>query len=575
PDKPLKRPKAELYDRARYLTVTGNRYGDYRQLQHAQTAIDALYESLAADAQNAQKPPAQPRMCAVQSGEKDYLAIGLVRDETLAALWRGDRPNGNESSDDLALMNKLAYWCNCDPERMEAAFCSSPYYGTKDGEHLKKASRADYLKRTIACAMQSVTRTAGADDAAHQQAQTCAASAQTKPDVLHGFYGKYISLTALRAALSAYHLLVRFNLISGEIEIEGLPAAYSGQNTTEILPTFLFDALKAAGVRGVTKQILCDYIFAIADENRYNPVADLLKNITWDGVDRFPTLFEILGIEQVPRYQTYLRKWCIQCVSMAFNSEKRPYGADGVLVLQGEQGLGKTSFFRKLALYDAWFVEGASIDTDNKDSLIKATSAWMVELGELDSTLRKEQAALKSHITAATDIIRAPYAKTATKRPRRTSYCGTVNPTDYLRDETGSRRFWTIHIDRLDLNRLRGLSDAFMRQIWAQSTAQFRKDANAFRLTREEMQCLNTDNIQFAKLLPFEQEVLDNFNFEMPSEQWKWLTASDISARTTAGRASATQIGHVLNKLIDSEKRMDKKRSNGKTTYLVPLTLWR
>ncbi|MEG2843532.1 MAG: hypothetical protein RR900_08590, partial [Ruthenibacterium sp.] len=276
PDKPLKRPKAELYDRARYLTVTGNRYGDYRQLQHAQTAIDALYESLAADAQNAQKPPTQTRMCAVQSGEKDYLAIGLARDETLAALWRGDRPNGNESSDDLALMNKLAYWCNCEPERMEAAFCSSPYYGTKDGEHLKKASRADYLKRTIACAMQSVTRTAGADDAAHQQAQTRAASAQTKPDVLHGFYGKYISLTALRAALSAYHLLVRFNLISGEIEIEGLPAAYSGQNTTEILPTFLFDALKAAGVRGVTKQILCDYIFAIADENRYNPVADLL-----------------------------------------------------------------------------------------------------------------------------------------------------------------------------------------------------------------------------------------------------------------------------------------------------------
>ena len=568
--KGIKRPKAELYDRARYFTVTGNVYGDYRRLQHAQSALDALYETLAAAANSAQKTPTDTRIrSALQDGERDDCAIGLQRDKTFAALWNGARVHGDESGDDLALMNKLAYWCNGDAQHMEAAFCSSPYYAAKDAAHLKKASRADYMARTIACALQTCARTAAGDDSAYRERH--AQKAATAPLRVSG---KYISFETLHHVLSDLHMLVRFNLISGEIEIEGLPAAYSGQNTTEILPTFLFDVLKAAGVRGVTKQILCDYIFAIADENRYNPVADMLKNTAWDGTDRFPVLFEILGIEQAPRYQTYLRKWCMQCVAMAFNHERSPYGADGVLVLQGEQGLGKTSFFRKMALYDKWFVEGASIDTDNKDSLIKATSAWMVELGELDSTLRKEQAALKSHITAATDIIRAPYAKTATKRPRRTSYCGTVNPTDYLRDETGSRRFWTIPLDRLDLDKLRSLSDDFIKQIWAQSTAQFQKDKNAFRLTRTEMQQLNADNRQFAKLLPFEQEVLDSFNFEMPFAQWKWLTASDIGARATAGRASAAQIGQVLTKLIATGNGMDKKRTHGKTIFLVPLQTW-
>ena len=73
----------------------------------------------------------------------------------------------------------------------------------------------------------------------------------------------------------------------------------------------------------------------------------------------------------------------------------------------------------------------------------------LCELGELDSTLKREQSSLKAFITQPLDTIRMPYAEKATKTPRRTSFCGTVNPQDYLRDETGSRRFWTIPVTKL------------------------------------------------------------------------------------------------------------------------------
>jgi predicted P-loop ATPase len=128
-------------------------------------------------------------------------------------------------------------------------------------------------------------------------------------------------------------------------------------------------------------------------------------------------------------------------VALALNDDDKPVGADGVLVLQGEQGCGKTRFFTVIAITPNWFAEGVSIDIDKKDTVIQATGCWIAELGELDATLKREQSALKAYLTAARDAYRLPYARAAVRRPRRTSFCATVNPENFLNDDTGSRRY--------------------------------------------------------------------------------------------------------------------------------------
>jgi putative DNA primase/helicase len=89
--------------------------------------------------------------------------MGLERDKTFAALWSGQRRCGNESADDIALMNKLAYWCNADPDAMTRAFLSSPHHGQKDLAHKKKCLRSDYLPNTAKNACSTVYSTAAAD----------------------------------------------------------------------------------------------------------------------------------------------------------------------------------------------------------------------------------------------------------------------------------------------------------------------------------------------------------------------------------------------------------------------------
>jgi putative DNA primase/helicase len=80
-----------------------------------------------------------------------------------AVLWSGQRRNGNESADDQALMNKLAYWCNADPDAMIQACLTSPYFQQKDEAHKRKCQRSDYLPNTARKAATTVYSTARAD----------------------------------------------------------------------------------------------------------------------------------------------------------------------------------------------------------------------------------------------------------------------------------------------------------------------------------------------------------------------------------------------------------------------------
>ena len=124
-------------------------------------------QELQAETRKAPDKPTEARTApAVPPGE--YLSTGLQRDGAFRALWEGGRPNGNESADDLALMNKLAFWCGRDAARMKAAFLASPHAAGKDEAHRKKLEREDYLQRTIDRAVKDCPETAAERDAAYK-----------------------------------------------------------------------------------------------------------------------------------------------------------------------------------------------------------------------------------------------------------------------------------------------------------------------------------------------------------------------------------------------------------------------
>jgi putative DNA primase/helicase len=105
------------------------------------------------------------------------------------------------------------------------------------------------------------------------------------------------------------------------------------------------------------------------------------------------------------------------------------------------------------------------MDPSNKDSVIEATSSFIVELGELDATTRKADVAmLKSFLTRDVDEYRAPYGRKREAYPRRTIYGATVNPSEFLVDQTGNRRFWLMPCASIVQD-----AEVDMQQVWAEA----------------------------------------------------------------------------------------------------------
>lgn len=572
----VKRKEVEIYDRARYFTMTGRTFGTPRPLRDAQAALDSLYEAFG---RKDEKPRQAAPVCPLDMDDGTLIkkieqSAGGAR---FAPLWRGDTGGyGSHSEADLALCSILAFWTRCNADQMDRLFRSS---GLMRDKWDRRQSGSTYGALTIQKAISQCTqvyepRTAYTVSVGSKKSpQSC-----TLSNYYPNFSGQSLTLENLRVFLKEAGLDVRNNLLTKEIDVTGDLGEFSRANAANVLPAIISDRFKQGGAKNCTSVRVKELMSCIADERRYNPVEDYLCGLTWDGKDRLPYLYDILGIGQQPIYQTYVKKWLWQCVALAMNDETDPISAEGILVLLGAQGCGKTSFFRKLCPNPRWFAEGCSLDTTDKDSMIRALGSWICELGELDATTKKEQPALKAFLTAAEDRIRLPYDISPTRTPRRTSFCGTVNDETFLRDSTGSRRYWTIPLETIDKNALFSLHRADVDQIWAQMFELWKKDHNGFRLNNAQLAQLQTDNESFTAPLPYETELRELFDLSMPPEQWEWWSAGELSklGMLVCGRGDAAKVGKALAKCArefqaDGHTERERKKVHGVWSYLLPI----
>ena len=395
---------------------------------------------------------------------------------------------------------------------------------------------------------------------------------------------KTLTLQIIEQTLQALNISVVFNVINKDIEVSDLPEgnphvpegyyslkAYDRrQANSGILPLFLASYLKEKSF-AVSSEFLTAGLAEIARTHPHNPVLDMLTSTAWDGLDRVDKLCEVLGVQDNGYHRAFLRKWLHQAISLALNDEGS-ISPEFVLVLQGAQGCGKTSFFRRLAVRPDWFSEGTVIDTRDKDSRIEATSVWICELGELDSTLKKEQASLKSFLTSNFDTYRRPYAVKAERAVRRTCFCATVNPETVNRDATGSRRFVYIHVEGIDKDFLfEGMTPDWCVQLWRQVYEQdYLKDPEAFHLDDNERAYSEKNNEDFRVPLPFETELLDLLDWESTDpNDWQWLTSTRIKEMCGL-KCEASVIGRALQVICKKYPYSGRRISRGCAEYQVP-----
>lgn len=187
-------------------------------------------------------------------------------------------------------------------------------------------------------------------------------------------------------------------------------------------------------------QKIFDGIALAFETNKVHPVKEYLESLSWDGKKRIETLFvDYFGAADTPYTRAVARIHLVAAVARIFRPGTK---YDNMLVLIGMQGIGKSTFIRLLC-GPAWFND--SIDRiAGKETFELLQGSWHIELGELNATKKAEKEAVKQFLSKTEDIYRAPYGRRTQRYPRQCVFWGTGNETEFLRDETGDRRYFPV-----------------------------------------------------------------------------------------------------------------------------------
>lgn len=179
--------------------------------------------------------------------------------------------------------------------------------------------------------------------------------------------------------------------------------------------------------------------YTVASENPYHPIREWLMGLKWDGRRRVHEWLTVyLGADDNAYVSAVGQRWLVSAVARIMEPGCK---ADTALILEGKQGLGKSTALK--VLFDPWFIDHLP-DLTTKDAVMQLAGAWCVEVAEWDSFRKADLNRVKSFMSTSVDKIRLPYGRETALLPRQTVMAATTNADRYLVDETGNRRFWPV-----------------------------------------------------------------------------------------------------------------------------------
>lgn len=246
------------------------------------------------------------------------------------------------------------------------------------------------------------------------------------------------------------------NAFDGLIYVKGEPIT----DATETAVAVWLDRVYGIDVATAT---ISEVIRLVASRHERHPVRDYLDGLAWDGVERCKRLLAgYMGGADTPLNRVLSRCFLVSCVARVRQPGCK---VDTVLILVGRQGTRKSTALETLAGHE-WFSD-SEIDMGSRDGYAGLCGVWIQELGELDSLNRKEAATAKAFLSGRRDRYRPAYGRNFVTVERQTVVVGSTNEETFLKDPTGSRRFWPAQVGSIDIEALERDRD----QLWAEAQA--------------------------------------------------------------------------------------------------------
>lgn len=229
-------------------------------------------------------------------------------------------------------------------------------------------------------------------------------------------------------------------------DLDGLVRPWTDSKTTALMIRLQDDL----GMHRVTSSMVHDAIGYFADSDSRHQVRDWLKSLVWDGEERLHGFFtSYMGADPSISIGAFGKNFWVLMVKRAMRPGCQ---ADYMVVLEGSQGIGKTRAMQVIG--GKWYAE-VGITADSEDFERQLQGKLLVEIAELNSFTKSDQSRIKQIITKRVDRYREKYGRTALDHPRSCILVGTTNESEWIKDQTGGRRFWPVKCGRIDFEALK------------------------------------------------------------------------------------------------------------------------
>lgn len=264
----------------------------------------------------------------------------------------------------------------------------------------------------------------------------------------------------------------------------------------------------------------------------YDPIKEFFDKLEpWDGEDHITKLAGCVTLRDEDNRSTFelhVKKWLVGTYSCGYFGGYGGSKNELFLILQGAQSIGKTTFLRKVVPPELEPYKCERFDATKIEDVYSILSKSFLCIDEeLASMTKKEVEKMKGLLSAETFEFRSAYGRSEVNHLRRVSYCGSVNPATFLRDQTGSRRFLVHSIEGVHRANLEQVN---IRQVWAQAKAMHFEGFKHY-LDPSETVAVQAMNTEYELLDQVEELLVEFFRPAIGNERGEWLTTTQIAER--------------------------------------------
>ena len=296
--------------------------------------------------------------------------------------------------------------------------------------------------------------------------------------------------------------------------------------------------------------------------SKRNPILDLSQRVHTASDDQLIANPFDVNHPKVRFFDYCFAKWFVSMVASWHNPKVLN---QTILTLIGEQGLYKSTFFRKLLPpeLESYFFAKTNSAYPTKDDKIALSSYALIDIEEIDAMSDSVLNSIKALVTTEVIAERAAYARNRENRPHIASFCATGNNKTFLTDLTGNRRWLPFEVTSID--------DPYTNpidydELYAYATHLYK---NGFQYWFDRSEDLFFEKYKKQFIEPCLEEELLSVCFRKPlkCQTPQRFTATDILNRLNGYTRSILSMRKLLQVL--KREGYETRQHSGRTVYLV------